>query len=152
MKAVLDTNVWLDLALFEDPAAMTLRAALDEDRMHVLATRRMRDELAAVLARPAVLAQADIARSRRGLDARRPEQALEVFDAHARLVVAEKPCGLICTDPDDQCFLDLAVGQRARWLLSKDRALLRLARRARTLHGLLIGPTALLPGPYNPGA
>ena len=38
---------------------------------------------------------------------------------------------LHCSDPDDQCFIDLALAQHARWLITHDRALLRLARRAR---------------------
>ena len=38
-----------------------------------------------------------------------------------------------CTDGDDQKFIDLALGHGARWLLSRDRAVLKLARRARPL-------------------
>jgi predicted nucleic acid-binding protein len=37
---------------------------------------------------------------------------------------------LRCTDPDDQMFVDLAHAAGARWLVSRDRAVLRLARRA----------------------
>ena len=38
-----------------------------------------------------------------------------------------------CTDPDDQKFLDLALHAHAKWLVSRDKALLRLARKARPL-------------------
>jgi hypothetical protein len=34
-----------------------------------------------------------------------------------------------CSDPDDQKFIDLAVAYRVRWLLTRDRAVLKLARR-----------------------
>jgi predicted nucleic acid-binding protein len=34
-----------------------------------------------------------------------------------------------CADPDDQKFLELAFASRARWLLSKDKELLKLDRR-----------------------
>lgn len=139
-KAVLDTNVWLDWALFEDPSLEPLRAVADAGRLRVVATRRMRDELADVLTRPAVLAQAGAARARRGLPAPDGTLALAEFDARATIVEPGGPCGLVCRDPDDQIFIDLAVAQRARWLLSKDRALLRLASRARKMHGLLIAP------------
>jgi len=37
---------------------------------------------------------------------------------------------LACTDPDDQVFIDFALQHRCTWLVSRDRALLRLARRA----------------------
>ena len=45
---------------------------------------------------------------------------------------------LDCRDPDDQRFVDLAVAQSARYLLTRDRALLALARGARKRFGLLI--------------
>ena len=38
-----------------------------------------------------------------------------------------------CTDADDQKFIDLAIEHRARWLVSRDRAVLKLARRAAPL-------------------
>ena len=45
--------------------------------------------------------------------------------------------GLRCTDPDDQKFIDLALQTGASALLSRDRAVLKLARRA-AVHGLPI--------------
>ena len=61
-----------------------------------------------------------------------------------------------CRDPDDQKFLELAQASGAQWLISKDRDLLKLARRTRKAGWFLIlkpeqwspaliGP-ALLPG------
>ncbi|MGB3427088.1 MAG: PIN domain-containing protein, partial [Burkholderiaceae bacterium] len=47
------------------------------------------------------------------------------------------PAPIACTDPHDQKFLDLAYTARADWLVTKDKALLKLARRARR-DGLLI--------------
>ncbi|MFT7776961.1 putative toxin-antitoxin system toxin component, PIN family [Roseateles sp.] len=44
---------------------------------------------------------------------------------------------LVCRDPDDQKFIDLALAARARWLISRDKAVLALAKRAR-LRGLAI--------------
>ena len=48
------------------------------------------------------------------------------------------PGGLRCTDPDDQKFLDLAVAEQPCHLVSRDKALLRLARRARERHAVQI--------------
>lgn len=146
MKAVLDTNVWLDLGLFEDPSAARLRTALETRRLSVVATPRMRDELADVLTRPGVLDQAQRARDRRGAGPACAIRTLAFFDATARITGPGAASGLLCADPDDQGFIDLAVAERARWLLSRDRALLRLAGRARARHGLLISPAGLWTG------
>jgi len=37
-----------------------------------------------------------------------------------------------CADPDDQKFLELTLASGARWLLSKDKELLKLDRRTRS--------------------
>lgn len=142
---MLDTNVWLDWLVFEDPGIDPVRAQVRAGRIRLLSLTRARDELAEVLARDAVRAQAEAARHRRGLDAAGcdPAHAIARFDALVELRPAAGPCGLICRDPDDQCFLDLAVAHRARWLLTKDRALLSLARGARRHFGLeILAPPA----------
>jgi predicted nucleic acid-binding protein len=71
------------------------------------------------------------------------------MDAHATPIAEPQvPPGLAlhCTDPDDQVFIDLALVAGARWLVTQDRALLRLARRA-ALRGVVIVPPARWPGP-----
>lgn len=142
--AVLDTNVWLDWLAFEDPVVDPLREAVRQGRVRLLSLARGRDELAGVLARPAVRLQAEAARARRGLH---PDldlaAAMARFDAVVRIRPAPRACGLDCRDPDDQCFVDLAVAERARWLFTKDRALLALARQARRRFGLsIVGPAS----------
>jgi predicted nucleic acid-binding protein len=69
-------------------------------------------------------------------DARRPAVSA-AFDAlvhHLSADEAEAPDdGSLprCADPDDQKFLQLALASGARWLISKDNALLKLDRRCR---------------------
>ena len=48
----------------------------------------------------------------------------------------------VCRDPDDQKFIDLARCIGAGTLLSRDRAVLKLAARARRLGVLILTPTA----------
>ena len=60
--------------------------------------------------------------------------ALEAaFDRVVRLVPTKAAPGDVslprCVDPDDQKFLELALAVGARWLLSKDKELLKLDRR-----------------------
>ena len=45
---------------------------------------------------------------------------------------------LHCSDPDDQKFIDLAIGVRAHTLVTRDKALLKLARKALARHGLRV--------------
>jgi predicted nucleic acid-binding protein len=140
MRAVLDTNAWLDWLVFEDPAMHALRDAILGRRLQPVASARLRAELADVLQREALLAQARAARRRRALPPD-PAPALALlarFDAVCLLAPDATSCGLTCSDPDDQYWLDLAVAQRAGWLISKDKALLRLARRAGQRFGLRI--------------
>lgn len=148
MKAVIDTNVWLDWLVFDDPSVHALRAASAAGRLVTLAPPRARIELADVLTRPTVLEQARSARARRGLAALDVACVLAAFDAVAAVAQPATSCGLACTDPDDQAFADLAVACGARWLFTKDRALLRLARAAHGRFGLIIVAPARLP----PGA
>ncbi len=127
---VLDTNVVLDWLLFHDPSSAHLSGAIARRELRWVASLAMRDELANVLRRG--LAQA------RHTDA---ATALAAWDAHVTLVT-EPPAlpaamGLQCSDRDDQKFLELAHAEGARWLLSRDRAVLKLAGRARRF-GILI--------------
>jgi uncharacterized protein len=120
---VLDTNVVLDLWLFGDVRSAPLREALDAGALTVLVTAPMLAELADVLQRP--FAQ--------GWPVP-PSQALADLQTRARLVglpAAVGPPPPRCTDPDDQKFIDLAWHWPAAWLVSRDRAVLRLAKPAR---------------------
>jgi uncharacterized protein len=121
---VIDTNVALDWLAFRHPAGASLEEALTSGRCRWLCTRAMRDELAHVVARESL--------RRWTIDA---DAVLAVFDALGvdvgtppLLCAAER---LRCSDPDDQQFIDLAIAQRVHALLTRDRALLRLASRAR---------------------
>jgi putative PIN family toxin of toxin-antitoxin system len=130
-RITLDTNVALDWLVFRNPAVQPLVAAIQQGRVQWVACASMRIELARTLGYDNL--------ARWSPDR---EQALATFDAHVLLLPepATLP-SLRCSDPDDQVFLDLATAANARWLLTHDRALLRLARRARSL-----GVTVIQPG------
>jgi predicted nucleic acid-binding protein len=121
-RAVLDTNVVLDWLVFANPAVAPITQAVESGRLRWVATAEMRAELAEVL--------------RRGLP-RNPtlntDRIWSTWSACAHIEDIPPPAGLAaplrCTDPDDQKFIDFAL-HRADWLFTRDRAVLRLARRA----------------------
>ena len=119
---VLDTNVCLDLFLFHDPACAPLLAALERGEVRAVTRGDCRDEWRRVLHYPQLL-----------IDAKHVPAIEAAFDRLVRLVPRKAaPDGVSlprCADPDDQKFLELALAVGARWLLSKDKELLKLDRR-----------------------
>ena len=129
---VLDTNVVLDWFVFRNPEGRPLFQAIEAGRVRWLVTEPMRDELAHVLGRGVVNAWTP------DLD-----QLWESWRRLSELTPPPLPQGdatrLRCTDPDDQKFIDLAL-TRARWLVSRDRAVLKLAKRAGRLGVQVLPP------------
>ena len=126
---VLDTNVVLDWLVFRNPASASIEPALAAGRWRWFATAAMVSELEHVLTYPE-------------LESWQPDRgALHASCTRwATLVAALPPAPsspLRCTDPDDQMFIDLAIQLGSATLLSRDRAVLKLARRAQA-HGIHI--------------
>lgn len=119
-RLVLDTNVVLDWLWFRDSRVAPLAQGLRDGTLTWLATAAMRAELASVLPRliPTESWQ-------------ELERVLTSFDTFSHLIDPPPPHRVLrCSDPDDQKFIDLALATAADGLLSRDRAVLRLARRA----------------------
>ncbi len=118
---VLDTNIALDLFVFQDAATEALRTAVERADGAWIATVAMREELVRVLAYPQI--------ARRLTAQTRPAQdVLDAFDRCTRLVPDAPKAAYTCKDPDDQKFIDLAAAHRAT-LVSKDDAVLCMAKR-----------------------
>ena len=131
---VIDTNIVLDLWLFEDPATIPLRAALQSGAISHLATASMRDELERVLTYPHLvkrMAKSNI----------QAQNILSRFDEY--LLAAEPAAKAACTckDPDDQKFIDLAVAHAVP-LLSKDKAILCMKKRL-FQSGVVLNPSEI---------
>jgi len=131
---VIDTNIVLDLWLFEDPATIPLRAALQSGAISHLATASMRDELERVLAYPHLV-------KRMVKSNIQAHDILSRFDEY--LLAAEPAAKAACTckDPDDQKFIDLAVAHAAP-LLSKDNAILCMKKRL-FQSGVVLNPSEI---------
>ena len=118
---VLDTNIVLDVLLFDDPAVVRLRQAIESGAAQFLTTSAMREEFERVLAYPKIAAW----QKSRGKTA---DAMLELFDRLSHSTAPALSTTVRCTDPDDQIFIDLAVAHKSI-LLSKDRAVLSLRKR-----------------------
>ena len=121
ISLVLDTNIVLDLFVFNDAASAPLKTALEARELDWLATPPMRDELARVLAYPQIVPRLKFYQ----LSA---EDVLNAFDRHARITAIPAKASVTCSDADDQKFIDLAVAHQAL-LLSKDRHVLSMRKR-----------------------
>ncbi|ABF90658.1 PIN domain protein [Myxococcus xanthus DK 1622] len=125
LPVVLDTNVVLDLFVFDDPytrplaealAARTLTAWTDADTLaelgYVLASRNFQP----------------------GLGAPHRTAAFERYRAQVHMAPSAEsvptPSLPRCRDRDDQKFLSLAARAGAAWLVSKDKRVLSMADRA----------------------
>lgn len=130
LRLVLDTNVVLDLLYWNDPAATPLLRAMSGGSASALTDRRCFEELQRVLRLdrfeldPA--AQHALAQRYRGLCLWNETPAMPT-----RVLPR-------CKDPHDQKFLELAHAAQADLLVTKDKALLALARRRQALGRLAI--------------
>lgn len=117
---ILDTNVCLDLFVFHDPRWAPLLAALESGAVRAVTRADCRDEYRIVLHYPHL-----------PLDDGSRAHAEERFDALIQVVAPDSRAVRlpVCTDRDDQKFLELARDAGAAILVTKDKALLKLARR-----------------------
>ena len=126
MRLVLDTQVWLDWLVFDEPTLAGLRATLAEGRAEVVIDSACRAELERVLAYP-LGRSVDVA---------------ACLGQCEKVVIRVEPVASagalpVCRDPDDQKFLTLAAAARADCLVTRDRELLRLARRCESRFAIL---------------
>jgi predicted nucleic acid-binding protein len=123
---ILDTNIVLDVFVFNDAAAQPIRDGLESRSLDWIATMPMRVELERVLGYPQIV-------TRLVFYALSADEVLAQFDAHARLVPVPSKASVTCSDADDQMFIDLAVAYRST-LLSKDNAVTSMAKRLLALN------------------
>ena len=131
MRLVLDTNVWLDWLAFDDATIAPLKRAQASGMIAIFSDEACTRELVAVL-------NYDL--GKRSLNVETQKAKLAEFHRLARphpnppplrrggSESAELPLPK-CRDPDDQKFLELARDCGADYLVTKDNALLVLARR-----------------------
>lgn len=123
-RIVIDTNVCLDLFVFRDPRWQGLLSALQSGAVEAVTRADCRLEWQMVLhyshlpvtdeTRPGFNAEYDALITCLAAEALTPRTDIRLP---------------LCTDRDDQKFLELALGAHATTLITKDKALLKLARK-----------------------
>ena len=129
MKTVIfDTNVLLDIFVFNDFRAIHIKASLVDRQLKALATPKTIEEFADVISRPLF-----------SLGQSTQEQILSAWRNLATIIQDETLTSAPwqCQDPDDQVFLNLAYTSKPCLLLSKDNELLKLTKKA-ALEGVVI--------------
>ena len=133
---VIDTNIVLDMWVFDDSRSRPLDEALQSGGLRWLVSAEMREELLRVLGYPH-LVQRMVLRGVRAPD------VMALFDSHTERVVAAERAPYVCNDADDQKFIDLAVAHQAL-LISKDKEVLRMKNRLARL-GVAVLPVWVVP-------
>ena len=132
---VFDTNVLLDLFVFNDFRALHMKQALIEGKIDALATPNTLEEFIDVISRPLF-----------SLDESQQNQIAMQWQSLARVVddqsLSKAPW--VCLDPDDQVFLDVAYTLRPCTLVSKDNEVLRFAHKALTEQVLITADYTVL--------
>jgi putative PIN family toxin of toxin-antitoxin system len=130
LKLVLDTNVVLDWLVFEDAGVEALRRGIENRRIALVTYELALAELRRVLTYPQLQ-----------LEPAEQAAVFETYRATASLAAVPQgyspeqlmlPSGFPrCRDPDDDHFLALTHHAGADALVSKDKAVLKLRKRAR---------------------
>ena len=121
-QVVIDTNVCLDLFVFKDPRWALLLSGLNDGSITAITREDCRQEWLAVLHYPHLPIN----------DVSRP-QTIAAFDNLIRCV-APIPKNIAlpkCSDKDDQKFMEIACDAGVETLITKDKALLKLARKVK---------------------
>jgi uncharacterized protein len=113
---VFDTTTVVSALLFANGRLAWLRQHWREGACVPLLSRATAAELTRVLRYPKFRLSSDDAR-----------ELLADYLPHCEVIDRTEKCTIVCRDPNDQPFLDLAQSGRADLLVSGDRDLLRLA-------------------------
>jgi putative PIN family toxin of toxin-antitoxin system len=120
IKVVIDTNVCLDLFAFQDPRWLEIFNQLKSGNIIAVTRKECREEWLAVLDYPHLPVNND-----------NREQIEKLYDQFIQCV--EHPNLSIrlpmCTDKDDQKFLEISRDAKVDVLITKDKALLKLAKK-----------------------
>jgi putative PIN family toxin of toxin-antitoxin system len=121
LLVVIDTNILLDVYVFQDPDAAALLAHMNTGEILPVASAETNAEFAEV-----------ISRDKFGLSPQAQQAAISDWTQRASMKEASQVTRAPwrCKDKDDQKFLDLAFSIKPCVLISNDKQVLRFKKRA----------------------
>ena len=129
-----DTNVLMDMWVFENPGSVKLLQMIRSGQIQAARSRETVEEFADVLSRAAF-----------GLSVPQQERILRGWLA---LSIDSPPpataSGVFCKDPDDRKFIALALEVKAAMLVSRDKAVLKAGRKAKSQGLAIVTPEEAL--------
>lgn len=120
-RIAIDTNVCLDLFVFHDPRWASLMSALQSGAVEAVTREDCRMEWQIVLGYKQLPLNEDTRL-----------KSAAIFDSLIKCIAPTPLADIrlpVCSDPDDQKFLELSRDARVSMLITKDKALLKLARK-----------------------
>jgi len=121
---ILDTNVCLDLFVFHDKHCDELFKIIKKGIVQVVTREDCKSEWLRVLTYPSLSLSESL----------REKCISEYNEMVSCCEFPQKNYSIlpVCTDEDDQKFLELAYDSNAKFLLTKDKALLKLSKKTKT--------------------
>lgn len=129
IKAVFDTNIILDFLVYRNSTLQPLYEEIKAGRIASIASEATLYELADVLSRPQFK-----------LTAEEVVACLAEWRACSSITDADQESAAVCRDTDDQKFLNLAFSQKADFLVSRDKLVLKCRGKCRTLGITVLKP------------
>ena len=119
---VLDTNIWLDILLFNDPSVNKLSNLIFKKEILVLSCKQCDDEFSRVLK----YKNLGIEKEKQNYMLRTYKEFVKNIDFVETLNSSNIPK---CHDSDDQKFINLSCFNHVDWLLTKDKQILKMKKK-----------------------
>ena len=119
---VLDTNIWLDILLFNDPSVKKLSNLIFKKEILVLSCKQCDDEFSRVLK----YKNLGIEKEKQNYMLRTYKEFVKNIDFVETLNSSNIPK---CHDSDDQKFVNLSCINHVDWLLTKDKQILKMKKK-----------------------
>lgn len=114
VKVVVDTNIWVSALVAPTGVAARLVDLWRQDKFKLVVSEQQIDELTEVLTRPRFL--------KYRIDEQETADLLESISTRSERITLKDDIKL-CSDPDDDIFIEAAILGKARYLITGDKGI-----------------------------